>query len=277
MYWLLNLFLTPLDNEIIVQADNARQPNNCSLSILSRLGQHRVTRGETIEAIASKYNLVRETLIRLNPILQRGLPPIGTVILIPPINGIRVEVPRGATWQDLEGAYGVRRDVLFELNGCQENPTVVFIPGTNWDPTNKKTLNYLGLSVYPLSNRAKIGLEYGWNNTANGQSMFHSGIDLLATIGSPVLSAETGIVVFAGKQGNYGNLIVINHGDKLQTRYAHLDSIKVTTGQQVSAGDTIGTVGTTGQPDIPNPHLHFEVRYRSPQGWLAQDPQLHLP
>jgi murein DD-endopeptidase MepM/ murein hydrolase activator NlpD len=286
MYWLFNIlftddrpaFFAQLDSGIIAQADRTQPLNNCPQPILSRLGQHRVAQGETIEAIASKYNLVRETLIRFNPILKKGMPPIGTLLLIPPINGMRVEVPKGSTWQDLEGYYGVRKDVLFELNGCQKNPTVVFIPGTTWDNPKTRGTDYLGLGYYPLANKAKIGLSYGWqNNPTNQQNLFHSGVDLLAPIGSSVFSADRGIVVFAGQQGNYGNLVVISHGQKFQTRYGHLSKIEVAIGQEVAAGSIIGMVGNTGQPDIAEPHLHFEVRYLSPQGWLAQDPQLHLP
>jgi murein DD-endopeptidase MepM/ murein hydrolase activator NlpD len=92
-----------------------------------------------------------------------------------------------------------------------------------------------------------------------------------------VLAADDGVVAFVGEESTYGNLVVINRADEWQTRYAHLGTIKVKIGQQVKAGDTIGTIGTTGQPDIKEPHLHFEVRYQSPAGWVAQDPAIHLP
>jgi murein DD-endopeptidase MepM/ murein hydrolase activator NlpD len=291
--WLITLtFATEANPQFLWRTENlapsiiAQSPNDqnsqglsCSPPVLSRLQRHKIAPGETIASIAQKYNLLTETLIRLNPVLQGGSAPVGREILIPPFNGVRVEVPAGATWKDLEAAYGVRADVLFELNGCQKTPKVVFIPGVNWTPRdNGRRNDYTGLKSYPLPQTAQIGLGYGWQkNSISGQQLFHSGIDLIAEPGTSVLSANDGIVAFVGQEGAYGNLVVIAHTEERQTRYAHLGTVQVKIGQQVSAGDVIGTVGTTGQPDIKTPHLHFEVRYKLPAGWVAQDPTLHLP
>jgi len=103
--------------------------NSCPAPILSRLDRHQIQPSETVESIAQQYNLLPEVLIRLNPNLQQDDVPVGSEILIPPFNGVRIEVPEGTTWQDLEAAYGVRADVLFELNGCTAQPQVVFLPG----------------------------------------------------------------------------------------------------------------------------------------------------
>jgi murein DD-endopeptidase MepM/ murein hydrolase activator NlpD len=261
------------------ESETNSQGLSCPPPILSSLQRHKIAPGETLASIAQKYNLLPETLIRLNPVLQGGTIPVGKEILIPPFNGVRLEVPAGATWQDLEKAYGVRADVLFELNGCQKSPKVVFIPGVAWNPReNSRKSNYTGLKSYPLPQVAQIGLGYGWQkNPTTGQTLFHSGIDLLAESGTSVLAADDGVVVFVGQEGAYGNLVVIAHGKDRQTRYAHLGTIRVNVGQSVKSEDVIGTVGTTGQPDLKAPHLHFEVRYRLPVGWVAQDPELHLP
>jgi murein DD-endopeptidase MepM/ murein hydrolase activator NlpD len=88
--------------------------------------------------------------------------------------------------------------------------------------------------------------------------------------------ADSGTVAFVGQEGNYGYLVVINHPRGRQTRYAHLGKIQVQIGQVVKTGDVLGTVGATGKPDLNIPHLHFEVRYQSPVGWVAQDPLIHL-
>jgi murein DD-endopeptidase MepM/ murein hydrolase activator NlpD len=255
-----------------------KQNSTCPPPILSRLQRHRIASGETIETIASKYNLRPATLVRLNSVLKGGSAPVGKEILIPPIDGIRVEAPANSTWQDLEGAYGVRADVLFELNGCQPKPKIAFIPGANWSESNRPstTFTYTGLAGYPLPSPAEIGLAYGWYEDATGNNTFHSGIDLLASVGTNVLTVDVGTVAYAGQQGNYGYLVVVNHSGGRQTRYAHLASIKVKDGQKVKTGDILGTVGITGRPDISKPHLHFEVRYSSPFGWVAQDPAIHL-
>ncbi|PSF32919.1 peptidase [Aphanothece hegewaldii CCALA 016] len=251
---------------------------NCPSPILSRLQRHRIISGETIVTIAQQYNLIPETLIRLNPSLQGGTIPVGQEILIPPFNGIRLEVPTGTSWQDLEAAYGVRADVLFEINGCQKQPKTVFIPGISWSPIgNSRNDDYTELSCYPLPSVAKIELDYGWQiSPINQQNLFHSGLDLLAEIKTPVLAAASGTAIYVGSEENYGNLVIINHGSERQTRYAHLDKIQVKLGQTVKTGDVLGTVGMTGKPDVKVAHLHFEVRYQLPIGWVAQDPSIHL-
>ncbi len=249
----------------------------CPAPILESLEIHKIEPGETIESIALNYNLLPETLVRINDNLQQGLPPAGTEIKIPPFNGVILQVPEGANWKDLETAYGVRADVLFEINGCQKTPQTVFIPGVNWTPASGEVDNYTGLTNYPLPKQAKVGLAYGWQvKPNNGSTIFHSGIDLLAETGTPVSAAETGIVVFTGREVGYGNLTIINHQGGRQTRYAHLDNIQVRLNQQINAGDVVGTVGTTGTPDIDTPHLHFEIRYSMSVGWIAQDPIPHL-
>jgi murein DD-endopeptidase MepM/ murein hydrolase activator NlpD len=268
------LFLS-LNQKIIF----AQAPNNvCPIPILSRLQRHKIQPGETIASIADKYALIAATVIKLNPtILKNGQAPVGQEILIPPINGIRIEAPKGSTWRDLEAAYGIRADILFELNGCGRRPTIVFIPGTNWSAPGKRS-DYTGLSSYPLPFISPVGLAYGWQKDPTQQkNLFHSGLDLLADVGTPVLAAEDGLVIYVGQEGAYGNLIVINHLGRRQTRYAHLSGVTVRIDQRVRAGEIIGTVGTSGQPDIIPPHLHFEVRLDTPVGWTAQDPALHLP
>ncbi|MDJ0541269.1 MAG: M23 family metallopeptidase, partial [Microcystis sp. M53603_WE2] len=252
--------------------------NVCPLPILSRLQRHKIQAGATIPSIAEKYALIPATIIKLNPtILKNGLAPVGKEIFIPPMNGIRIEAPKGSTWRDLEAAYGIRADILFELNGCGRRPTIVFIPGTNWSATGKRS-DYTGLSSYPLPLASTVGLAYGWQKSPTEQkNLFHSGIDLLANVGTNVLAAEDGLVIYVGQEGAYGNLVVINHLGRRQTRYAHLSRVTVRIDQRVRAGDVIGAVGTTGQPDIIPPHLHFEVRLDTPVGWTAQDPALHLP
>ncbi|BDI15323.1 hypothetical protein ANSO36C_11250 [Nostoc cf. commune SO-36] len=262
--------------------------DDCPIPALSRFQRHKVVRGETLESIAQRYNLIPTTIIGMNPTLQSGaVATVGSVLQIPPYNGIVVEVPSGQTWRQVAAQYKVRADSLFEINGCQQNPRIVFVPGVNWSPngvvtksplsTETKTPNRESLSGYPLAQAANVGLAYGWQiNPATGQVFFHSGIDLLAPVGSNVQAIAPGTVAFASDQGSYGKLVIINHSGGLQSRYAQLDTIKVTVGQQVKKGDLLGTVGTSGQPTSNQPHLHFEVRSSSSLGWVAQDPKGYL-
>ncbi len=91
-----------------------------------------------------------------------------------------------------------------------------------------------------------------------GYSRFHAGTDFGAEQGSPIQSAETGVVIFAGWYGGYGNAVIVEHGDGLTTLYGHASRLNVREGQTVKRGDVIAAVGTTGLST--GPHLHFEVR-----------------
>jgi murein DD-endopeptidase MepM/ murein hydrolase activator NlpD len=92
----------------------------------------------------------------------------------------------------------------------------------------------------------------------NGYVAMHAGIDLAGPIGTPIYAAADGIVDRAGWANGYGNLVEIDHGKSIQTRYGHLSAILVTEGQRVHRGDLIARMGSTGRST--GSHLHYEVR-----------------
>ncbi len=92
----------------------------------------------------------------------------------------------------------------------------------------------------------------------NGHSSMHSGVDIPGALGTPVYATADGIVDRAGRAGGYGNLIEINHGRGIETRYGHLSKIIVSDNQRVHRGDLIGLMGSTGRST--GSHLHYEVR-----------------
>lgn len=98
----------------------------------------------------------------------------------------------------------------------------------------------------------------------------HTGLDIAGSVGTQVKACADGTVTFAGTQGGYGNLVIINHGNGVETYYAHCNSLAVTKGEQVSSGDTIATRGSTG--NSTGPHLHLEVRINGE----AVNPQKYL-
>ena len=103
-----------------------------------------------------------------------------------------------------------------------------------------------------------------------GAPLFHTGVDISASYGTPIRAAASGRVIFAGWYGGYGNMIIIDHGGNISTVYGHLSRIAVRSGEEVSEGDIIGYVGSTGLST--GPHLHFEVRVNGkpvdPMNWL---------
>ena len=98
----------------------------------------------------------------------------------------------------------------------------------------------------------------------------HEGIDLSAPAGTPVTATADGVVAFAGRSGDFGRLVIIDHGFGWQTRYAHLKRIKVKKGKKVARGEIIGTVGKSG--NATGSHLHYEVR----RDGRAVDPRPYL-
>lgn len=111
-------------------------------------------------------------------------------------------------------------------------------------------------SIWPVNGWLTSKFGYRISPFTN-EKEFHEGIDIAARIGSPVIAPADGVVAFAGKSNGYGNLLVINHGYGLQTRYGHLSKFLVKKGEEVKRGEKIALVGDTGRST--GPHLHYEV------------------
>ena len=103
-----------------------------------------------------------------------------------------------------------------------------------------------------------------------GRPAVHTGVDLRGEVGEPVRATATGRVTIAGWDGGYGNMVELNHGNGLATRYGHLSKILVKVGQFVRIGETVGLIGSTGRST--GPHLHYETRINGE----AVDPQKFL-
>lgn len=102
-------------------------------------------------------------------------------------------------------------------------------------------------------------------------SEFHAGQDIATNYGTPVVATANGTVVFAGCQSGYGQVVIIDHGDGLTTRYGHLSHIDAEVGQNIRRGDLVGKVGSTGRST--GPHVHYEIRINDE----PVDPTPYLP
>ena len=130
--------------------------------------------------------------------------------------------------------------------------------------------------MFPLTVPATITSIFGWRiHPITGNRRFHSGTDLGAPLGTPVLAAYAGNVAIADFLGGYGLTVVLDHNEYTQqTLYGHLSEIFVQPGEWVEQGTVIGHVGSTG--NSTGPHLHFETRQLTPSGWVATDPGAQL-
>ncbi|MGL5083957.1 MAG: M23 family metallopeptidase [Microcoleaceae cyanobacterium] len=130
--------------------------------------------------------------------------------------------------------------------------------------------------LFPLSIPAPITSLFGWrHHPVLGHGRFHNGLDFGADPGTPVVASYSGQVSIADWLGGYGLAVVLDHGAKSQeTLYGHLSELFVKPGEQVKQGEVIGRVGSTGLST--GPHLHFELRRLTDQGWVAINPQSQI-
>ena len=136
----------------------------------------------------------------------------------------------------------------------------------------KKSENKTYPSVIPIKKGSRSS-NFGWRiDPFTKVKTFHEGTDFVAKTGEPILAAAGGFVIFSGSHYQYGNMIDIDHGNGLSTRYAHADKLLVNVGQLVLPGEKIALVGSTGRST--GPHLHYEIRMnnipRNPNRYLSK-------
>lgn len=120
-------------------------------------------------------------------------------------------------------------------------------------------------------NAAFNSSSYGWRiDPFNGNKAFHEGLDFSADIGTPIYAAAGGIVTTAERTPDYGNIVKIDHGSGLETRYAHASKLMVKVGDRVEKGQVVALVGSTGRST--GAHLHYEIRLNG----NALDPRKYL-
>ena len=151
-----------------------------------------------------------------------------------------------------------------ELKDVGFDETIKYVEDVlkDWGPAPLVSIGDYELVVPVTTECSYITSHFGYRiDPITGELGGHEGIDIGCWryySGSNVVSAANGIVTFAGWSGGYGNVVIIDHGGGFETRYAHLNSIHVSQGQEVFAGHTVGTGGSTGKST--GPHLHFETR-----------------
>ncbi len=239
----------------------------------SQISVYTVRSGDTLSDIAEMFDVDVGTIAGANNIQGRVIHP-GQELIILPIIGIRHTVVKGETLASIAKKYEGDEDEIANYNELSKGVAlsvgqVVIVPHgevpiTTPTPskpsaTPSKTAplqgaggpSYSGYYAWPVSGGLVTQGLHGYN-----------GIDIGAPQGTAVFAAAGGTVIIAknnaGWNGGYGNYLVIQHDNGTQTLYAHATSIKVSVGDNVSKGQSIATIGRTGQ--ATGYHLHFEVR-----------------
>jgi murein DD-endopeptidase MepM/ murein hydrolase activator NlpD len=161
-------------------------------------------------------------------------------------------------------------------NVIKKSASAIAIPSENANAAPKyEERTTTSTAERGVASTAQVGSRFGYRSDPfTGGARFHAGVDIKARTGDTVGASQPGIVEFAGWYYGYGNMIIINHGGGVTTRYAHLSSFAIEVGARVERGQIIARAGSTGR--ATSPHLHYEVRVEgsaiNPFQVLALDP-----
>lgn len=247
-----------------------------------------VQAGDTLSGIAERFGLHLNTVmwaggLELCPQLLR----VGQELMILPVDGVHHVVEAGDTLAAIAERYNVQPEAIvgWEPNGLESTETplsegqVLIIPGGLKESITTGIAAYTGDGsepspvgtgrfAWPVRGTVDI-LDWFGTTTLGGspggepRPIPHTGVDLTAYLGNPILAADSGTVTvsqYGGYNGGYGNYVVVDHGNGFSTLYAHLSAIAVQSRQIVAKGERIGSAGATGM--ATGSHLHFEIRYK---------------
>lgn len=223
--------------------------------------------GDTLSAVAESFGVTVNTILWANGIANPRLIKTGDQVLILPVSGVKHEVQKGDTLESIAKKYRASLSDILAFNGLASDEAlaigaVLIVPDGELPQALPITVGaappsalfnlpvYEGYYLRPIiGGRRSRGL-HGFN-----------GIDLAAPCGMPVLASADGSALIArssGWNGGYGRYIVISHANGTQTLYSHLKDLLISPGEAVRQGESIGTIGSTG--NSTGCHVHFEVR-----------------
>lgn len=229
-----------------------------------------VREGDSFTSIAEMFEVSVNTILWANDLPRGAKLQIGQTLVILPVSGVQYTVKKGDTLAAIAKKFKGDPDEIRSFNRLEEDdvlevgslviipdgeiPTLVATP-TSRPATSK--LRAAGGPIYDGYYAAPLPAGYRRTQGLHG----YNGVDLALYRGAPVLAAAGGQVIIArgaGYNGGYGKYVVVAHGNGTQTLYGHLNSVTVSPGEVVFAGQQVGTVGNTGRST--GPHLHFEIR-----------------
>ncbi len=244
---------------------------------------HIVKPGQTLYSIAKAYNVELYKVMEINNIKDPTKIKPGDKIFIPGAINQRYVPSTTLPWEERYSCRNVKEKNLkgkerpiyrvekkknyFKKSRSSQIEERVPSPGKKQETEKKAHASVLQLPKFFWPLKGKVVSKFGWRGARH-----HDGIDIAAPEGTPVKASASGIVIYSsnGLRG-YGNMIVIKHGPRIFTVYAHNKVNLVKKGQRVKKGEIIARVGKTG--NATGPHLHFEIRI----GTRPVDPLKYLP
>lgn len=235
--------------------------------------EYQVLPGDTISAIADKFGISIDTILWENNMDKNEAIKPGQTLRILPVTGILHTVARGETIYSIAKKYNAEPQAIvdFPFNTFADDETFALSVGQDLIVPDGQKPNTI--PVNPSANIAQRTPNAG-AVSGTGQfawpisgvitqrfSWYHTGIDIAAPFGTPILASDAGLVIVAGWTDNtgYGNRVMIDHRNGYVTLYGHMSKIYVVVGQTVKRGDQIGAEGSTGRST--GPHVHFEIRH----------------
>lgn len=228
-----------------------------NVALLMENESYRAATGQLASQVSSLQSAITELSERasVDPAVQKAmekLPSLGRASAVGVGGGGASQVPPrsvlSAAVSSPENTFGLIRDLLGILETRLET--------VRYGVERRQALASATPSLWPTAGWLSSTFG-GRTDPFSGSPDFHPGIDISADRGAPVHATADGQVESASYSGNYGNLVVIDHGFGIATRYGHLSRFAVRAGQPVKRGDLIGYIGSTGRST--SPHLHYEV------------------
>jgi len=226
--------------------------------------------GDTLSSIAASFNLKKETIMSENNLWNPNQLKVGSQLRIPPVDGLSYVVKKGDTLDSIAKKFKVEKDAITKQNQFEDGTLVadktIIIPGAKRD---EPVYNFYGAPSYVANyNGPKTVGRLLWpanGKLTQGYHRGHLALDIGNRNKGPIYAAAAGKVIKAsyGWNGGYGNIIIIDHGNSMQTLYGHNEKLYVTEGQYVEQGQTIGWMGRSGRVyGVTGIHCHFEVRIK---------------
>lgn len=265
--WTASPAFARLDELLVEDAPYISPP---AITVSAPQALYQVKAGETLTEIARRNGMSVEILAAANNLPDRDRIRAGQVLKVPSECVVHSVRP-GETLSDIARMYRVDINVIGSRNGLANLDRITVGQKINVPYSARgaeQTFVSGSLTALPPMSWPLLGAITSRFGMRDGRP--HEGLDIAAEEGTPVRVASGGRVVFAGPRGTYGLAVIVDHGDGVQTLYAHCSRLMVTEGRDVDAGAIIALSGNTGRST--GPHLHLEVR----KNGLPLDPLPYL-